>query len=147
MEKVVLQYFINTSNVMEMRRVYHSAKPTMKQNHSLCEQKYFAWVCSDLHIFNCYITMNRNFLRYEPHNRLPSTSYTRNKYRSDTKHRTRLVHIIQCAACYLPLESSLYCVSSLVHFHTEITFSFSKCIFLGDFNFSDVDWSREPLVN
>ena len=39
---------------------------------------------------------------------------------------------------YSPPESSLYCVSSLVHFLTELT---CKCIFVGDLNFPDIDWS------
>ena len=42
---------------------------------------------------------------------------------------------------YLPPESPLSCVSSLVHFLTELTSSFSKCIFVGDFNFRDIDWT------
>ena len=42
---------------------------------------------------------------------------------------------------YLPPESPLSCVSSLVHFLTELTSSFSKCIFVGDFNFPDIDWT------
>ena len=42
---------------------------------------------------------------------------------------------------YMPPESSLSYVSSVVHFLTELSSSFSKCIFVGDFNFPDIDWS------
>ena len=42
---------------------------------------------------------------------------------------------------YVPPDSSLSYVSSLVKFLSEITSSFSCCIILGDFNFPDIDWS------
>ena len=42
---------------------------------------------------------------------------------------------------YMPPESSLSYVSSVVYFLTELSSSFSKCIFVGDFNFPDIDWS------
>ena len=46
--------------------------------------------------------------------------------------------IICCV--YVPPESSLSHVSSLVYFVTNLTSSFSKCIFVGDFNFPYIDW-------
>ena len=42
---------------------------------------------------------------------------------------------------YMPPESSLSYVSSVFYFLTELSSSFSKCIFVGDFNFPDIDWS------
>ena len=42
---------------------------------------------------------------------------------------------------YMPPESSLSYVSSVVYFLTKLSSSFSKCIFVGDFNFPDIDWS------
>ena len=42
---------------------------------------------------------------------------------------------------YVPPDSSLSYVSSLVKFLSEITSSFNCCIILGDFNFPDIDWS------
>ena len=42
---------------------------------------------------------------------------------------------------YVPPESSFSYVSSLVHFLTDLSSSFSKIIIVGDFNFPDIDWS------
>ena len=41
---------------------------------------------------------------------------------------------------YVPPESSLSYVTSLVQFLTYFESSFSKCIIVGDFNFPDIDW-------
>ena len=49
--------------------------------------------------------------------------------------------IIVICCVYVPLGSPLSYVSSLVHFLTELTSSFTKCIVVGDFNFSDIDLS------
>ena len=42
---------------------------------------------------------------------------------------------------YVPPESSFSYVSSMVHFLTDLSSSFSKIIIEGDFNFPDIDWS------
>ena len=41
---------------------------------------------------------------------------------------------------YVPPESSLSYISSLVHFLTDLSSSFSKIIIVGDFNLPDIDW-------
>ena len=41
---------------------------------------------------------------------------------------------------YVPPESSLSYISSLVHFLTDLSSSFSKIIIVSDFNFPDIDW-------
>ena len=48
------------------------------------------------------------------------------------------IFVICCV--YVPPDSSPSYVFSLTHFLSEITSSFSKCIFVGDFNFPDIDW-------
>ena len=42
---------------------------------------------------------------------------------------------------YIPPDSNASYVSSMVNYLTEIVSSFTKCIFVGDFNFPDIDWS------
>ena len=49
--------------------------------------------------------------------------------------------IIVICCVYVPPGSPLTYVSSLVHFLTKLTSSFTKCIVVGDFNFPDIDWS------
>ena len=41
---------------------------------------------------------------------------------------------------YVPPDSPLSYVSSLVLFLSDLVSSFSKCTFVGDFNFPDIDW-------
>lgn len=41
---------------------------------------------------------------------------------------------------YIPPDSPLSYVSSLVHFLSDLASSFSKCTFVGEFNFPHVDW-------
>ena len=49
-------------------------------------------------------------------------------------------NLIFCCV-YVPPDSSMLYVSSLVNFLSDITSSFNNCIILGDFNFPDIDWS------
>ena len=46
--------------------------------------------------------------------------------------------VISCV--YVPPDSSLSYVSSLVHFLSDLVSCFSKCTFVGDFNFPVIDW-------
>ena len=46
-------------------------------------------------------------------------------------------HLVVCCV-YVPPDSTVLYVSSLVNYLTEIV---SKCIIVGDFNFPDIDWS------
>ena len=41
---------------------------------------------------------------------------------------------------YVPPDAPLSYVSSLVYYLTDLTSSFRKCTFVGDFNFPDIDW-------
>ena len=46
--------------------------------------------------------------------------------------------VISCV--YVPPESPLSYVSSLVNFLSDLVSAFSKCTFVGDFNFPHIDW-------
>ena len=48
----------------------------------------------------------------------------------------------ECILCcvYVPPNSSETYLSSLLTYLTDLQFSFKRCIFVGDFNFPDIDW-------
>ena len=52
-----------------------------------------------------------------------------------------LSNAIVICCVYVPPDSTIVYVSSLVSYLTDIVSSFDKCILVGDFNFPDIDWS------
>ena len=48
--------------------------------------------------------------------------------------------LVICCVYVPPACNDMY-VSSLVKYLTGIVSSFQKCVFVGDFNFPDIDWS------
>ena len=51
------------------------------------------------------------------------------------------VHEFILSSVYVPPDASASHVFSLVLYLTNLTSSFKRCIFVGDFNFPDINWS------